>query len=89
MKKTKTIATVALSTGLVLSAVAPYAEGYAEEKDQLQVQMQEDTFRTGELTLPSEKAPENVVKDALKENTEQALSTKFLISLPKVVLITV
>lgn len=76
MKKTKTVATVALTTGLVLSAVAPYAAGHAEEKDQLQVQMQEDTFRTGELTLPSQKAPENVVKDALKEKTEQVLSSK-------------
>ena len=30
----------------------------------------------GELTQPSQKAPENVVKDALKEKTEQALSPK-------------
>ena len=42
----------------------------------LQVQIQEDSFRTGELTQPSQKAPENVVKDALKEKAEQALVSK-------------
>ncbi|MDR4174477.1 peptidase M4 family protein, partial [Bacillus nitratireducens] len=46
----------------------------AEETDQLQVQNQEDSFRTGELTQPSPKTPENVIKDALKEKAEQALS---------------
>ncbi len=40
------------------------------------VQIQEESFRSGELTQPSQKAPENVVKDALKEKTEQALSQK-------------
>ncbi|WJE50480.1 M4 family metallopeptidase [Bacillus cereus] len=76
MKNKKTLATVALTTGLALTTVTPYGLGYAEETDQLQVQMQEDSFRTGELTRPSQKAPENVVKDALKEKTEQALSPK-------------
>lgn len=33
----------------------------------MQVDIQEDSFRTGELTQPSQKTPENVVKDALKE----------------------
>ncbi|EAL12943.1 bacillolysin [Bacillus cereus G9241] len=42
----------------------------------MQVEIQEDSFRTGELTQPSQKAPENVVKDALKEKTEHALSPK-------------
>ncbi|MEB8704210.1 PepSY domain-containing protein, partial [Bacillus cereus] len=42
----------------------------------MQVEIQEDSFRTGDLTQPSKKAPENVVKDALKENTEHALSPK-------------
>ncbi|WP_459500454.1 M4 family metallopeptidase [Bacillus sp. C1] len=76
MGNKKTIATVALTTGLVLTAVTPYGIGHAEETDQLQVQIQEDSFRTGELTQPSQKAPENVVKDALKEQAEQALSPK-------------
>ena len=76
MKNKKTLATVALTTGLALTAVAPYGVGHAEETDQLQVQIQEDSFRTGELTQPSQKEPENVVKDALKEKTEQALSPK-------------
>ncbi|MDZ5610690.1 M4 family metallopeptidase [Bacillus pseudomycoides] len=76
MKNKKTIATVALTTGLALTAVTPYGVGHAEEIDQLQVQIQEDSFRTGELTQPSQKAPENVVKDALKEKAEQALSPK-------------
>ncbi|MGG3654102.1 peptidase M4 family protein [Bacillus pseudomycoides] len=76
MKNKKTLATVALTTGLALTTVTPYGLGHAEETDQLQVQMQEDSFRTGELTRPSQKAPENVVKDALKEKTEQALSPK-------------
>lgn len=76
MKNKKRTATVALTTGLALTAVTPYGVGHAEETDQLQVQIQEDSFRTGELTQPSQKAPENVVKDALKEQTEQALSPK-------------
>ncbi|KFM95262.1 M4 family peptidase [Bacillus clarus] len=76
MKNKKTLATVALTTGLALTAVTPYGVGHAEETDQLQVQIQEDSFRTGELTQPSQKAPENVVKDALKEKAEQALSPK-------------
>ncbi|MEK4605568.1 M4 family metallopeptidase [Bacillus sp. FSL L8-0099] len=76
MKNKKTLATVALTTGLTLTAVTPYGVGHAEETDQLQVQIQEDSFRTGELTQPSQKAPENVVKDALKEKTEQVLSPK-------------
>ena len=42
----------------------------------MQVDVQEDSFRTGELTQPSQKTPENVVKDALKEKTEHALSPK-------------
>ncbi|MEH7811512.1 M4 family metallopeptidase, partial [Bacillus toyonensis] len=76
MKNTKTLTKVALTTGLALTAVAPYGIGHAEETDQLQVQIQEESFRSGELTQPSQKAPENVVKDALKEKTEQALSQK-------------
>ncbi|MES9672413.1 M4 family metallopeptidase [Bacillus pseudomycoides] len=76
MKNKKTLATVALTTGIALTTVTPYGVGHAEETDQLQVQIQEDSFRTGELTQPSQKAPENVVKDALKEKTEQALSPK-------------
>lgn len=67
MKNTKTLTKVALTTGLALTAVAPYGIGHAEETDQLQVQIQEESFRSGELTQPSQKAPENVVKDALKE----------------------
>lgn len=76
MKNKKTLTKVALTTGLALTAVAPYGVGHAEETDQLQVQIQEESFRSGELTQPSQKAPENVVKDALKEKTEQALSQK-------------
>lgn len=76
MKNKKTLTKVALTTGLALTAVAPYGVGHAEETDQLQVQIQEESFRSGELTQPSQKAPENVVKDALKEKTEQALSSK-------------
>ncbi|TKI82184.1 peptidase, partial [Bacillus wiedmannii] len=63
-------------TGLVLTSVTPYGVAYAEETDQMQVEIQEDSFRTGELTQPSQKTPENVVKDALKEKTEHALSPK-------------
>ncbi|MCC2463936.1 M4 family metallopeptidase [Bacillus mobilis] len=76
MKNKKEIAIVALTTGLALTTVTPYGVGYAEEKDQVQVEIQEDSFRTGELTQPSQKTPENVVKDALKEKTEHALSPK-------------
>jgi Zn-dependent metalloprotease len=76
MKNKKALATVGLTTGLVLPAIVPYGVVNAEAADQLQVQMQEDSFRTGELTLPSQKSPEHVVKDALKEKTEQALSQK-------------
>ncbi|HDR4423804.1 TPA: M4 family metallopeptidase [Bacillus cereus] len=76
MKNKKEIAKVALTTGLVLTAVTPNGVGYAEENDQMQVEIQEDSFRTGELTQPSQKTPENVVKDALKEKTEHALSPK-------------
>ncbi|MGQ0515469.1 M4 family metallopeptidase, partial [Bacillus sp. D-CC] len=70
------MAIVALTTGLALASIVPYEIGYAEEMDQMQVDVQEDSFRTGELTQPSQKTPENVVKDALKENTEHALSPK-------------
>ena len=56
--------------------MTPYGVGYAEETVQMQVDVQEDSFRTGELTQPSQKTPENVVKDALKEKTEHALSPK-------------
>ncbi len=60
---------------MALTAVAPYGIGHAEETDQLQVQMQEESFRSGELTQPSQKTPENVVKDALKgENRTSAFS---------------
>ncbi|HHK5535774.1 TPA: M4 family metallopeptidase [Bacillus mobilis] len=76
MKNKKEIAIVALTTGLALTTVTSYGIGYAEEKDQMQVEIQEDSFRTGELTQPSQKTPENVVKDALKEKTEHALSPK-------------
>ncbi|HDR7282748.1 M4 family metallopeptidase [Bacillus paranthracis] len=76
MKNKKEIAIVALATGLVLTSVTPYGVGYAEETGQMQVDIQEDSFRTGELTQPSQKTPENVVKDALKEKTEHALSPK-------------
>lgn len=76
MNNKKEIAIVALTTGLALTTVTPYEVGYAEEKDQMQVEIQEDSFRTGELTQPSQKTPENVVKDALKEKTEHALSSK-------------
>lgn len=76
MKNKKEIAIVALTTGLALTSIVPYEIGYAEETDQMQVDIQEDSFRTGELTKPSQKTPENVVKDALKEKTEHALSPK-------------
>ncbi|WP_324647890.1 M4 family metallopeptidase, partial [Bacillus pacificus] len=72
----KEIAIVALTTGLALASVTPYGVGYAEETVQMQVDVQEDSFSTGELTQPSQKTPENVVKDALKEKTEHALSPK-------------
>ncbi|WP_336606609.1 M4 family metallopeptidase [Bacillus cereus] len=70
------MAIVALTTGLALTSIVPYGIGYAEETGQMQVDIQEDSFRTGELTQPSQKTPENVVKDALKEKTEHALSPK-------------
>ncbi|ASI78009.1 M4 family metallopeptidase [Bacillus pacificus] len=76
MKNKKEIAIVALTTGLALASVTPYGVGYAEETVQMQVDVQEDSFSTGELTQPSQKTPENVVKDALKEKTEHALSPK-------------
>lgn len=76
MKNKKEIAIVALTTGFALASVTPYGVGYAEETVQMQVDVQEDSFRTGELTQPSQKTPENVVKDALKEKTEHALSPK-------------
>ncbi|HFJ9510001.1 MULTISPECIES: M4 family metallopeptidase [Bacillus cereus group] len=76
MNNKKEIAIVALITGLALTTVTPYGVGYAEETVQMQVDVQEDSFRTGELTQPSQKTPENVVKDALKEKTEHALSPK-------------
>ncbi|WP_341517780.1 M4 family metallopeptidase [Bacillus paramobilis] len=76
MKNKKEIAMVALTTGLALTTVTPYGVGYAEEKNQMQIEIQEESFRTGELTQPSQKTPENVVKDALMEKTEHALSSK-------------
>ncbi|HHI3610444.1 TPA: M4 family metallopeptidase, partial [Bacillus anthracis] len=76
MKNKKEIAIVALTTGLVLTSIVPYGIGYAEETGQMQVDIQEDSFRTGELTQPSQKTPENVVKDALKEKTEHILSPR-------------
>ncbi|PFO65145.1 peptidase M4 [Bacillus cereus] len=76
MKNKKVIAIVTLTTGLALTTVIPYGVSYAEEKGQMQVEIQVDSFRTGELTQPSQKTPENVVKDALKEKTEHALSPK-------------
>ncbi|PFB31954.1 peptidase M4 [Bacillus cereus] len=76
MKNKKEIAIVVLTTGLVLTSVTPYGIAYAEETGQMQVDIQEGSFRTGELTQPSQKTPENIVKDALKEKTEHALSPK-------------
>ena len=76
MNNKKEIAIVALTTGLALTTVTPYGVGYAEEKSQMQVEIQGDSFRSGEFTQPSQKMPENVVKDALKEKTEHALSPK-------------
>ena len=54
-EKQKTLTKVALTTGLALTAVAPYGVGHAEETDQLQVQIQEESFRSGELTQPSQR----------------------------------
>ncbi|HFJ9437542.1 TPA: M4 family metallopeptidase [Bacillus albus] len=76
MNNKKEIAIVALTTGLALTTVTPYGVGYAEEKNEMQIEIQEDSFRTGELTQPSQNTPENVVKDALMEKTEHALSPK-------------
>ena len=64
-----------LTTGVVLSAIIPYGGVHAATED-LKVETKEDTFRTGNLTAPSQKSAENVVKDALKGKTEQALSSK-------------
>ncbi|MGF9767240.1 M4 family metallopeptidase [Bacillus albus] len=76
MKNKKEIAIVAITTGLALTTVKPCGVGYAEEKNQMQIEIQEESFRTGELTHPSQKSPENVVKDALMEKTEHSLSPK-------------
>ena len=40
----------------------------------MQVEIQEDSFHTGDLTQPSKKAPENVVKDALMKIRSMLLS---------------
>ena len=49
------IAIVALTTGFVLTSVTPYGVGHAEEPGQMQVEIQEDSFRTGDLTQPSKR----------------------------------
>ncbi|OUB51184.1 M4 family metallopeptidase [Bacillus thuringiensis] len=66
---------VGLTTGVVLSAIMPSGGVHAETED-LKVETKEDTFRTGNLTAPSQNSAENVAKDALKGKTEQALSSK-------------
>lgn len=55
MRNKKEIAIVALTTGFVLTSVTPYRVGHAEEPGQMQVEIQEDSFRTGDLTQPSKK----------------------------------
>ncbi len=49
MKNKKTLTKVALTTGLALTAVAPYGVGHAEETDQLQVQIQEESKSSLEI----------------------------------------
>ncbi|WP_242143368.1 MULTISPECIES: M4 family metallopeptidase [unclassified Bacillus cereus group] len=75
MQKKKKLVKMGLTTGFMLSALLPYGEVHAATED-LKVDMKEDTFRTGQLTSPSQKSAENVVKDALQGKTEQALSPK-------------
>ncbi len=48
MRNKKEIAIVALTTGFVLTSVTPYGVGHAEEPGQMQVEIQEDSFRTGD-----------------------------------------
>lgn len=71
----KNFVKVGLTTGVVLSAIMPYGGVHAATED-LKVDTKEDTFRTGNLTAPSQNSAENVAKDALKGKTEQALSSK-------------
>ena len=53
--------------------MAPYGVGHAEETDQLQVQIQEESFRSGELTAVT-KGTRKCSKGCTYEKTEQALS---------------
>ncbi|MDZ5609877.1 M4 family metallopeptidase [Bacillus pseudomycoides] len=76
MNKKNRITSIGISTGLALSIFAPYNLANAQTNDQLQVNIEDENYRAGDLTLPSQKAPEHVVKDALKEKTKQALSPK-------------
>ena len=73
MRKKRKIMKVGVTTGFILTALMPYGQIYAAT-DNLKVEMKEDAFRSGNLTAPSPKSAENVVKDALKGKTEQALS---------------
>lgn len=76
MNKKNRITSIGISTGLALSIFAPYNLANAQTNDQLQLNIEDDNYRAGDLTLPSQKAPEHVVKDALKEKTKQVLSPK-------------
>ena len=49
----KNFVKVGLTTGVVLSAIMPYGGVHAATED-LKVETKEDTFRTGNLTAPSQ-----------------------------------
>lgn len=76
---------VGLTTGVVLSAIMPYGGVHAETED-LKVETKEDTFRTGNLTAPSQNSAENVAKDALKGKQNKHYHQSKLIRNPKLII---
>lgn len=57
----KNFVKVGLTTGVVLSTIMPYA-GVHAATEELKVETKEETFRTGNLTAPSQNSAENVTK---------------------------
>ena len=66
---------VGLTTGVVLSAIMPYGGVHAETED-LKVETKEDTFRTGNLTAPSQNSAENVAKGCTKRKNRTSIIIK-------------
>lgn len=80
----KTICFFGVTTCMMITPVGFYGNVQAEQTQPSQVLQEKDTFRTGNLTSPSSKSPEDIVKDALQAKINQKLSLQQINTEPDV-----